>query len=150
MAMARRARSTLPPYGVFHVNARGVEQRAIFLDDSDRRLFLALFDLAQRRYRWHVLVFCLMTNHFHFVVEAAVSQLSRGMQLLNGRYAQHFNDRYERSGHLFQDRFHARHVDSDEYREIVCEYVLDNPVRAGICLVRDEWPWLGGAFYAPA
>lgn len=146
--MPRRPRNQLPAFGVFHVTARGVNRCAIFVDDADRRSFLALVDAASFQYGWRILAYCLMTNHTHFVITAPLTALSKGMQLLNGRYAQDFNRRYERSGHLFQGRFHARAVEDDEDLAGVCDYVLDNPIRAGLCRRREEWPWLGGALAA--
>lgn len=136
---------TLPEQGVFHVCSRGVEKRAIFLDDADRHFFLALTRHAARRHRWELLVYCLMTNHFHFVVRAQLESLSRGMHLLNARYAQGFNHRHVRVGHLFQGRFYSGYVDGEEALGKVCDYVLDNPIRAGICERRADWPWLGEA-----
>jgi REP element-mobilizing transposase RayT len=91
-----------------------------------------------------------MTNHFHFVVHAKLESISRGMHLLNARYAQGFNHRYERVGHLFQGRFYSGYVEGDDAIETVCDYVLDNPIRAGLCARRDQWPWLGGVLYASA
>jgi len=146
--VARKPRMTLPEEGVYHVCSRGVEKRAIYIDTADRLLFLALTRHASRRHRWDMLVYCLMTNHFHFVVRAKLDSVSRGMHLLNARYAQGFNHRYLRVGHLFQGRFYAGYVEGDEALERVCDYVLDNPIRAGICRSRGEWPWLGGAAYA--
>jgi REP element-mobilizing transposase RayT len=146
--LARQPRKRLPARGVFHITARGVERRAIFLDDDDRRLFVALLELAQQRHEWKVLAYCLMTNHIHVLVDARRADLSAGAHLLIGRYAQLFNDRYERTGHLFQGRFHARAVEDDEYLAYVCDYVFDNPIRAGLCRDRAEWPWLGGALAA--
>jgi REP element-mobilizing transposase RayT len=146
--MARRPRSELPAHGVFHITARGVDRRAIFVDDDDRRSFLALVDVAVERFGWRILAYCLMTNHFHVVVIATLPGVSNGMQLLNGRYAQDFNRRHARTGHLFQGRFHARAVEDDGHLERVCDYVLDNAVRAGLCEERAQWPWLGGALAA--
>ncbi len=140
--MARQPRSTLPASGVFHLCSRGVERRAIYLDDADRLFFLALYRHARARHRWDVLAYCLMTNHFHLVVNAPLESIQRGMQLLKARYGQAFNHRYARTGHLFQGRFYSGCVEADAV-EKVCDYVLDNPIRAGICNTRDEWPWPG-------
>ena len=78
-----------------------------------------------------------MPNHFHLVVLCALERLTRGMHFLNFRYAQRFNERHDRVGHLFQSRFGARSVEGDEHLHDVCEYVLDNAVRAGLCATRD-------------
>ena len=75
------------------------------------------------------------------------------MHGLNFRYAQRFNERHDRVGHLFQGRFGARAVEGDEHFHAVGAYVLDNAVRAGLCASRDEWRWCGGelrATYADA
>jgi REP element-mobilizing transposase RayT len=132
---------------VFHLCSRGVERRAIYLDDADRLFFLALFRQARARHEWDVLAYCLMTNHFHLVVEANLDAIQGGMHLLKGRYGQAFNHRYARSGHLFQGRFYSGYVESEAIGH-VCDYVLDNPIRAGICRARIDWPWLGGSAYA--
>jgi REP element-mobilizing transposase RayT len=145
--MPRVLRTSLPPEGVYHVCSRGVERRAIYLDDVDRRLFLSLAGMAQRRCDWNVLVYCLMTNHFHVVLHARIEAITEGMHMLKARYAQSFNHRYTRSGHLFQGRFYSGYVE-EEAVQTVCDYVLDNPIRAGICNARADWPWLGGSAYA--
>ncbi len=129
--MARLPRSLLPD-GIYHVTTRGVARTAIFLDDDDRRLFLSLLALAIRRYGWRCHAFCLMSNHYHLVVEATRAELSKGMQLLNGRYAELFNAKYRRSGHLFGDRFASRLIQSDSHLAHACAYVLANPIRAGL------------------
>ena len=142
--MARRARcDSLPPAGVYHVTARGVARQAISVDDHDRVRFVALLNGARRKNDWHLLAYCLMPNHFHLVVACALERLSDGMHFLNFRYAQRFNERHDRIGHLFQDRFGARAVEGDEHFENVCEYVLNNPVRAGLCKYPSDWPWSG-------
>lgn len=143
-AMARLPRGSLPEVAVYHVTARGVNGEAIYRDEADRTRFAQLQRRATRRWRWHVLASCQMTNHFHIVVLGELDDVSRGMHLLNFRYAQHFNQRYDRRGHLFQDRFDSRVVRNDEHLVRACEYVLDNAVRAGLCATREEWPWLGG------
>jgi REP element-mobilizing transposase RayT len=145
--MARQPRCTLPSSGVFHLCSRGVEQRPIYLDDADRLFFLALYRHARARHTWDVLAYCLMTNHFHIVVDAKLDAVQRGMHLLKARYGQAFNHRYSRSGHLFQGRFYSGYVEENAV-EKVCDYVLDNPVRAGICNARADWSWLGGSAYA--
>jgi REP element-mobilizing transposase RayT len=85
-----------------------------------------------------------MPNHFHLVVLTELERLSRGMHHLSFRYAQAFNRRHGRVGHLFQERFHTVVVRSDEQFDTVCAYVLDNPLRARLCNAREDWPWLGG------
>jgi putative transposase len=74
-----------------------------------------------------------MNTHYHLVIETTRIALSSGMKRLNGLYAQGFNDRHGRTGHLFGDRFWASLVESEEYLEAACLYVASNPVRAELC-----------------
>jgi putative transposase len=138
--MPRPLRTNFPD-GYFHVFARGVAETAVFVDDEDRRTFLALLASASNRYRWQFHTLCLMTTHYHFVLESARAGLSAGMQWLNGVYAQTFNKRYERHGHLFGGRFGSRVIEDEEYLQAACDYVLLNPVRAGLCERASDWPW---------
>ena len=127
----------LPRYvfadGWFHVTARGAGRIGIYRDDDDCRAFLGLLGFVVRKHDWRLHAFCLMTNHYHLVVEATVAQLSAGFQNLNGRYAQGFNGRHGRWGHLFGERFWSGQVEDEDGLVAVCRYVVENPVRAGPC-----------------
>ena len=138
----RILRTTLPD-GYFHITARGVAQRPIYLDDDDYRLFLALAGATVRRYDWDVSAFCLMPNHFHIVVETTQEALSHGVQWLDGVYARSFNACHNRWGHLFGGRFRSWVVESEEHLYAACRYILENPVRAGLCERPEDWPWSG-------
>jgi putative transposase len=136
----RPLRSDLPD-GIYHVTARGVDRTPIVRDDDDRRTFLVRLGDVVSRFDWCVHALCLMNTHYHLVIEASRVALSDGMKRLNGLYAQGFNDRHGRSGHVFGDRFWASLVESEEYLEAVCSYVVWNPVRAELCDEPEEWPW---------
>jgi putative transposase len=86
-----------------------------------------------------------MGNHYHLVVRARRVDLSNGMRRLNGVYAQGFNRRYDRRGHLFGDRFASWVIGSEEHLSAAIAYVLFNPVRAGLCARAADWPWSGAA-----
>ena len=144
--MARSARSDLPDWGAFHVTARGVAGCAIYDDDSDRFRFLRFMRLATTIASWRLLAYCLMTNHFHLVVLGEREAMSRGMHALNFRYAQAFNRRHDRRGHLFQERFHAQVVRDELHLGNACAYVLENAHRAGLCAPSEVWPWAGGEY----
>jgi putative transposase len=138
--MARLPRYVFPEYAVFHVTARGAGRIPIYLDDDDRRWFLVLLAASVQKFGWSCHAFCLMTNHYHLVIEAFREDMSDGLQRVNGVYAQTFNGRYKRWGHLFGERFWCRPVD-EENLEQTCRYVLGNPVRAGLCERISDWPW---------
>jgi putative transposase len=129
--------------GLFHVTTRGGRRGDIFVDDVDRRAFLSLLGRVVSHHRWKCHAFCLMTTHYHLVVEATADDLSRGMQRLNGGYARRFNERHGTGGHLFGGRYRALAIESEEHLDAAREYVLANPVRAGLCRSVDDWPWSG-------
>jgi putative transposase len=148
--MARQPRNEIEA-GIHHVWARGVERRVIFGDDDDRRLYLRLLLGIVRKFRWRVLGYCLMPNHVHLCVETRVPNLGRGMHRMQGQYAQEFNRRYSRVGHLFQSRFGSRIVHDEIALARVVAYIAANPVAAALCDAPDDWDWsshramLGGA-----
>ena len=137
--VARIPRTAFPD-GLFHVGARGVARMPIYLDDEDRRSFLRLLGLMTARFAWSFHAFCLMTNHYHLVVDCTRESLSRGLHTVNGIYAQGFNEKYERWGHVFGDRFWSRSLEEEDL-ERTCIYVMENPVRAGLCKTATDWPW---------
>ena len=140
--MPRVLRTTLPD-GYFHAYSRAVFRVALFRDDEDRRLFLKLLLRTAKRREWDIEAMCLMTTHYHLVLRATIPALAAGMQWLNGVYAQRFNKRHDRFGHLFAARYGVRTIDTDEHFARACEYVLLNPVRAGLCRRAADWPWNG-------
>jgi putative transposase len=136
----RPVRSDLPD-GIYHVTTRGVAGTEIFVDDHDRRTFLVRLGDVVRRYEWRWYALCLMDTHYHLVIETTCVSLSNGLKRLNGVYAQGFNERHERSGHLFGDRFWASLIESEEHFRAACWYVVCNPIRAGLCYEPEDWPW---------
>jgi putative transposase len=130
--------------GYFHVGTRGNNRRDVFRTVDDRRVFLVLMRKTAHKLHWAVPVWCQMTNHYHLIVSTPNESLSAGMERLNGVYAQWFNAFYGRSGHLFGRRFWSKRIESEEQLRATAEYILDNPVRAGLVASRWEWPWLGG------
>jgi putative transposase len=124
-----------------HITARGNERRKIFRNDADCLMFLELLGEAVRRFGWVLQSYVLMVNHYHLVLTTPEATLSAGMQWLNGKYAQWFNKRHRRSGHLFQGRFHSFLIDSEEYLLEVVRYVELNPVRARMVARPEEYCW---------
>ena len=139
--MARMLRSQLPAYGVFHVTARGVDGLPIYRVRRDARSFLRRLTVEVGREKLEFLAVCLMTNHYHFVVLAFRDRLSAALHRLNGGYAQAFNERYGRKGHLFGDRYWSGVAETDDEVARTCRYVIANPVRARLCERPEEWPW---------
>ncbi len=126
---------------VYHVTARGDRQEPIFVDDLDRRRLLGVVERAMERFDARMLAYCLMGNHYHFVLCTNEPNLSRLMRQINGVYTQDFNRRHGKVGHLFQGRFKAVLVDRDAYLLEACRYVELNPVRAGLVARPEAWAW---------
>lgn len=129
----------------YHLTSRGNRRQSIYHDDHDRRQFLALRDQVVRRCEWRTLAYCLMTNHFHLLIETPAPNLSLGMHRLNGEYAKYFNERHSVDGHLFDRRFESRLIDTEEYLADALRYIAFNPVKAGLCAHPRDWPW--SSFY---
>jgi REP element-mobilizing transposase RayT len=129
------------PGGIFHVCSRGVRRLPIFEDDQDRLLFLQLLALVCARHGWRIHAYCLMTNHYHLLIEIRDANLSVGMQELNSRYAQLFDERHGHAGHVFERRFYSELIESDWHFLAAARYIVLNPVRAGLCATPGEWPW---------
>jgi REP element-mobilizing transposase RayT len=116
----------------YHVTSRGVRRATIFCDALDRQRFLALLADVVDRYALRCHAYCEMTNHYHLAITTTDANLSRAVQQLNGDYAQWWNWRHERVGHVFQGRFNAQVVQDEAYLWTVCRYIVLNPVRAGM------------------
>jgi putative transposase len=129
--MARRLRVEYEG-AIYHVMSRGDRREAIFKGDEDRELFLKTLGEACAKTDWQVHAWCLMSNHFHLVIETPQPNLVAGMKWFLGTYTARFNRRHKLSGHLFAGRYKALVVDGsgNGYLKTVCDYVHLNPVRA--------------------
>jgi putative transposase len=139
-AMPRPLRSELPD-GVFHVTARATIDSVVFVDDEDRRAFLWLLGAAAARFAVTCLAYCLMGTHYHLILRGSREAMSAAMQSLNGRYAQRFNTRHARHGHVFAERFSAHVIRDEDHLEQAFAYISANPVQAGLCDTPAAWPW---------
>jgi len=122
------------PEARYHLMSRGDRREDIFTDEKDRESFLALLGKTCAKNGWEVHAYCLMSNHFHAVVETPQPNLSIGMHWLLGTYTQAFNRRHRQWGHLFRGRYKAQLLDerSESYLAQACNYVHLNPKRAGL------------------
>lgn len=126
---------------LYHITSRGNKRDRIFIEDSDRMKFLEILADTVKRHMWVCHGYCLMTNHYHLIIETPAAGLARGMQLLNGVYTQWFNHKHRSVGHLFQGRYKAILVEKESYLLELVRYVALNPVRAGIAQTVVDWPW---------
>lgn len=135
--------------GFYHVCARGVGKQLIFEGDEDRWEFLELMRECCREAGVMVIAWCLMGNHVHLVLADYEDAMSAAMHRLLLTYARRFNKRTGRTGHLFQNRFDRRSLDTDRYLMAAIRYVHANPQEAGIALI-ERYPWSSFAEYLRA
>jgi REP-associated tyrosine transposase len=138
--MARKPRAESPGV-IHHVVARGNAGQEIVRDDVDRRAFMSRLASTIERHGWSCLAYCLMDSHFHLVVETPQPNLGVGMKWLKSAYAQDFNYRHGRHGHLFGGRFYSQVISRDTHLVAAIIYVVLNPVRAGIVDRPEKWAW---------
>jgi REP-associated tyrosine transposase len=119
------------PGATYHVTINAVEGSTIVRDDVDHATLLRLAAAVIPRQGWICLAFCILNTHFHLLVTTPKPNLAEGMQLLNGRYAQLFNRRHERKGHLFCSRYYAGRIRSEAHLLLTVRYIARNPVEAG-------------------
>ena len=126
---------------LYHITSRGNARQGIFVDDEDRSAFLATLGEVVERFGWICHAYCLMSNHYHLLIETPSPNLARGMQLLNGVYTQRFNRRHSRFGHVLQGRYKAILVERESHLLELARYVVLNPVRAKMVRSVRDWPW---------
>ena len=126
---------------IYHVILRGVNRDAIFLEDEDRERFLHSLAQARAASGCLVLAYCLMTNHVHLVLRTTREPIGNAVKRVGVRYAGWFNNKYGRVGHLFQDRFRSRPVETDDYLVRLLRYVWDNPVQARLVARAEDYRW---------
>ena len=127
--------------GVYHVMARGNEKALIYLGEHDRLAFLEILGRTVSRFGWLCQSYCLMGNHFHLLLQTPEPNLPRGAQQLKSSYAQWFNKRHGRTGHLFGGRYKAILIQQDAHLLEVFRYIALNPVRGGLCNDPRAWEW---------
>ena len=139
--MPRIARAKLNAQ-LFHVLNRGNDRAVIFHKDGDYRAFLRCFSHARARHLVRAFCFCLMPNHFHFVLQADSPRLLGAfMQRWMTSHVRRYHAHYGTSGHVWQGRFKSFPIANDAHFLTVVPYVLQNPVRAGLVAQAEDWHW---------
>lgn len=114
----------------YHVTIHAVDNGTIVRNDVDRSELLDTLGLVVARKGWICLAFCILDTHYYLLVTTPEANLAEGMQLLNGIYAQRFNRRHARKGHVFRERYRPRRVATDAHLLLTVRYIALNPVRA--------------------
>jgi len=131
--------------GYHHVINRGVNRCNVFNHPYDKEAFLGIINKTALMHKVILHDYCLMDNHYHLLIETQTENLSAFMRIVNANYAQYFNKKYHRSGHLWQDRYSSKYITSEGYLYTLIRYIEYNPIEAGISVNIGEYPFTLGA-----
>ena len=137
--MARQARAKSIT-GIYHVILKSIDGRNIFLDDSDRSIFIEKLNKARETGGFQLYAYCLMDNHVHLLIKEG-EELGTSIKRITVGYVQLHNNKYGRTGHLFQNRFSSEAVEEEQYLMRVIRYIHRNPLKAGMIARLEEYPW---------
>ena len=126
---------------IYHVILRGINRQVIFEDDGDRHYFMSLMKYCKELSDFKLYAFCLMGNHVHLLLETGKEPLGLIFKRIGSRYVAWYNWKYQRTGHLFQDRFRSEAVEDGQYFMTVLRYILQNPMKAGMENCPGSWRW---------
>ena len=138
--MPRYARQTSGSR-VYHIMLRGIDRMSIFLDDDDRKRFLETMDRMKKDGEYELYAYCLMGNHAHLLMKEEKDTIQRCMKRIGVSYVYYYNRKYDRVGHVFQDRFRSENIEDDNYLMAAARYIHNNPVKAGMVKRAEDYPW---------
>ena len=121
-----RAARIKNPEAIYHVMARSITEFDMFRDDEDKSYFLDLLSVCKEKFHSRVYSYCIMTNHFHILLDTSGYDISTFMKSLNQRYVKYINKKYGRRGHLLAERFNSKIITSSEYALTVSAYIHNN------------------------
>ncbi len=124
-----------------HVMNRGRRSEKIYSNNSDRESFIKVLQESSELWNIRVAAYCLMSNHYHLLVQTPEGNLSRGMRHINGVYTQRFNRSHKKEGQLFRGRYKTVLVESDSHLLEVMRYIHRNPLGAGIVKSLGDYQW---------
>jgi len=142
MPHARKDKTSWQPGHYYHIYNRGARQLTIFREETNYLFVLERMKKYLRQLNLSIIVYCLMPNHYHFLVQQ-LGEIKAGLlpQRIFNSYSKAYNKKYAHSGTLFERRYKAKHVNSDRYLRHLCRYIHANPVKDGLVQHLEEWPY---------
>jgi putative transposase len=126
----------------YHIITRGNQRQTVFNEASDYKKYLKLLTRYKNKYKFKLYAFCLMPNHVHLLADISQPDvLNKMMRGLNLSYTLYFNFKYEKVGHLWQDRFKSKIIERDAYLLGCINYIETNPIRASLVSDMNKYPW---------
>ena len=110
-------------------------------DEEDYEYFISLLDRFKNISHYEIYAYCLMGNHIHILIKTPEEPLEKIFRRIGASFVYWYNLKYQRAGHLFQDRFKSEAVEDDSYFLTVLRYILRNPVKAGLCISPADYPY---------
>lgn len=147
--MPRKAR-TVSKTKIYHIILRGVNQQIIFEDEEDFQYFITVLSKCKEICEYKIFAYCLMNNHIHLLMEEGKEPLANIFKRICDRYVYWYNHKYDRIGHLFQERFRSEPVETERYFLTVVRYIFQNPVKAGIVSAVNQYQWCNYRAYLGA
>ncbi|WP_349408791.1 transposase [Pseudalkalibacillus sp. SCS-8] len=129
------------PGAEYHITTRGNQKTPLFHDAQDRRVYLNYLSEARMEFPFDLYAYCLMTNHIHLQIKTHDTNIQLIMKKVNHRYAYYFNRKNNYVGHVFQDRYFAKLIESPFYQIDVSKYIHLNPVKAGLAPTPCAYEW---------
>lgn len=138
--MARKVRIWFPG-AIYHITARGNRRDCIFYDFRDYQSYMNLLNSCMKDFPFTIHAYCLMSNHIHLLLETMKEPPSSIIKFIHSRYAIYFNKRHELTGHVFQGRYHAKLINSNDYFLWASRYIHLNPVEANLVSKPEHYFW---------
>lgn len=129
------------PGATYHIMDRGNYKQNIYKETEDYEIFLEILKDTMKKYYFKIHSFCLMTNHYHLLIETTDKEIWHIMKRINQLYAAYFNEKYAYVGHLFQGRYVSRLIEDDNYFLQTSRYIHLNPVKANMVSCPVEYKW---------
>lgn len=113
--------------GIYHIMVRSISDVSLFRDNLDKDKYLQLIRKYQQIFYFKIYAYCLMSTHAHIAIDCCGADISKIMKAINQCYSAYFNKKYDRHGHVFQDRFKSKLVENDKYLITLSAYIHNNP-----------------------
>ena len=126
----------------FHVITQGIDKKYIFEKSEDIKYYIKTMYQLKQTQEIDIISYCIMNNHAHILIKTEnIEELSKYMQRLNTKYGKYYNKKYNRVGYVFRDRYKSEGIYSESHLYNCIKYIYDNPVKAGICIKAEEYPY---------
>ena len=139
-----RSKRDLKANTLYHIYNRGNNKYKVFRDSQDKKIFLEYLHTYAKAYGIKVLAHCIMNNHYHLILKTGVRPLSLSlmMQAFSTKFCIYINKKQKRVGHVFQGRYNAKEIKTEEQLRTTIEYLMKNPVKSKLVKHPDDYKWL--------